>query len=103
MFAQYNSTKELFLIKTRFILGLALLGGAFFLSDHTYGSGVTLTPDPSYDTASGPTLPPDDYDEPDDKTKMASGPTLPPDDYDEPACDANGCTDTWAVSHPKVG
>ena len=58
--------------------------------DDTLASGPTLPPD-DYDEpddstkmASGPTLPPDDYDEPDDSTKMASGPTLPPDDYDEP-------------------
>jgi hypothetical protein len=53
-------------------------------------SGPTLPPD-DYDdpnggtkVASGPTLPPDDYDDPNGGTKVASGPTLPPDDYDDP-------------------
>jgi hypothetical protein len=58
--------------------------------DDSLATGPTLPPD-DYDepeggtkVATGPTLPPDDYDEPEGGTKVATGPTLPPDDYDEP-------------------
>ena len=58
--------------------------------DDSLATGPTLPPD-DYDepeggtkVATGPTLPPDDYDEPEGGTKVATGPTLPPDEYDEP-------------------
>lgn len=54
----------------------AMFTTGFTLASDT--SSVTLEPQ------TGPTLPPDDYDEPEGGTKIATGPTLPPDDYDEP-------------------
>lgn len=60
--------------------------------DDSLASGPTLPPgdydedeDGGTKVASGPTLPPGDYDEDEDggTTKVASGPTLPPGDYDD--------------------
>jgi hypothetical protein len=73
---------------TTLLFAAATLYAAGFIAQST-ASGTSVAPtslsvDVEDTLASGPTLPPDDYDEPDDSTKVASGPTLPPDDYDEP-------------------